>query len=231
MNSLLSSDWQVNALLFSSSNLSGWAQGVIEVSTAPSHYDLDPALLAKLSSKHDSSELMALVAMKAPDINRIDLATPPLLVVLDRPSNPGNLGTIIRSCDAFAATALLLTGHAADLYDPKTLAATTGSFFVVDAHSFASHQAVVPLFERIRTKYGAVQLVGSSANAPTSLYALDFTLPTVLLIGNEEKGLSHVYTSLANTIVTIPMRAKAASSLNVAVATSIFLAEARRQRG
>lgn len=53
----------------------------------------------------------------------------PFLVVFDRPSNKGNLGTLIRSCEAFGVDALLLTGHGVDMYDPEVVTATMGSFF------------------------------------------------------------------------------------------------------
>ena len=232
INHLVTTDWHIEALLFSrEAGLSDWAETVIIKSRTPIHYELPLSLLRQLSGKNNASELICVVAFKEQSFSRINIAAPPFIVLVDRPSNPGNLGTIIRSCDAFRADGLILTGHAVDLYDPGTLAATAGSFFAVPALQFASHKDVLPFFEEIEKKHGTLQIIGSSAKAQTSLYEVDYTRPTVLLVGNEEKGLSHFYQELANLTVSIPIAGKAATSLNVAAATAIFLAEAHRQRG
>lgn len=233
INELIKSDWHIKALLYAQDKpLSNWAQGILERSNAETHYLLAPALLEKLSGKHQASELLCLVEMKKLGfqdlIPRSD--APPLILLLDRISNPGNLGTMIRSCDALGATGIILSGHAADLFDPKTLAATAGSFFAVPALQLPSHKEILPFFEQLRERYGELQVVGSSAHTHSTLYELDYRKPTVFLIGNEEKGLSHAYQSLATKTVTIPMSAKAATSLNAAVAASIMLSEAKRQR-
>lgn len=232
VNQLLASDWQVNALLYSrEAKLSNWTESILENSNAPVHYELSLDLMRKLSGKNNTSEVICVVAFKKPSFERLAVDTAPFIVVLDRPSNPGNLGTIIRSCDAFGVDGLIVTGHAADLYDPRTLAATAGSFFAVPALQFPSHAEVLPFLEALTQKHGALQIIGTSARAKTSLYQVDYHLPTLLLIGSEEKGLSHFYQSLANLNVTIPIAGKAATSLNVASAASILFAEARRQRG
>ena len=233
INELIKSDWRIKALLYAEDRpLSNWAQDTLKRSNAETHYLLAPALLEKLSGKHQASELLCLVEMKK--LGFQDLLprsdAPPLILLLDRISNPGNLGTMIRSCDALGATGIILSGHAADLFDPKTLAATAGSFFAVPSLHLPSHKEVLPFFENLREHYGELQVVGSSAHTHTTLYELDCRKATVFLIGNEEKGLSHAYQSLATQTVTIPMNAKAATSLNAAVAASIMLAEAKRQR-
>jgi TrmH family RNA methyltransferase len=63
------------------------------------------------------------------DLAKIPIKEDLLVVVFDRPSSPGNLGTIIRTCDALGADGLIITGHAVDVYDPETISATTGSLF------------------------------------------------------------------------------------------------------
>ena len=235
INELYKSSWHVKALLYTGDKpLSNWAQDILKRDRADIHYELSTELMAKLSAKNQASELLCLVEMK--DLSFETLASahtdaPPLIVVCDRLSNPGNLGTIIRSCDAFGASGLIVTGHAADLYDPKTLAATAGSFFAVPSLWLESHKDVLPFLEQLREKYGRVQVIGSSAQASTTLYDLDYRGASIFLIGNEEKGLSQSYQSLATQSVTIPMMSKAATSLNAAVAASIMLAEARRQKG
>lgn len=222
--------WEINALVFSrEKRLSDWAEGIIQKAHAKKHFELPLRLMEKLNDKEDASELIALVGMPAEDLSRIPVRDKILVVVLDRPSNPGNLGTIIRSCDALRADGLIISGHATDLYDPETIRATTGSFFCVPAVRLPSHRDLTPWIYGLKKRLDGLQVVGASAKAKVPIREHDFTAPTILLVGNETNGLSDAYQALADAIVTIPMYGYA-SSLNIACAASILLYEAARQR-
>ena len=222
--------WHFRSLIFvHEQSLSDWAQGVLEAAQADLHYALPYPLQAKLSAKTDPSELIAILEMPADSFDRITFKGLPLIVVVDRSSNPGNLGTIIRSCDALGVDGLVMTGHAVDPYDPEVIAATTGSLFALPVIRKASAKELAPLLERLRNEYGDVQLVGTSAQADKPLYEGNFWRPTVLMIGNETDGLSQAYEQMADVMLNIPMQGSA-SSLNVACATSIVLYEVARQR-
>jgi 23S rRNA (uridine2479-2'-O)-methyltransferase len=188
-----------------------------------------PHLLEKLSNKTEPSELLALVAMPDDDLARIPLTSRLLVVIFDRPASPGNLGTIIRSCDALHVNGLILTGHGVDLYDPETISASTGSLFALPVVRLPSHQELLPWFETIRFTVGPFQVVGSDEKAERTIAEHDFKQPTVLVVGNETWGMSAAYRDLCDVVVKIPI-AGSASSLNVACATSIFLYEIDRQR-
>ena len=223
--------WEINALVFSrEKRLSDWADGMLQKSGAKKHYELPIHLMEKLSDKDETSELIALVEIPADDLSRIPTGEKMLVVVLDRPASPGNLGTSLRSCDALQADGLIVSGHAADLYDPETIRAPTGSFFCVPSIRIASHNELVPWLDGLKQRYDGFQIVGTSAKAKITIHEHDFTEPTVLLVGNETNGLSDAYKALADRMVTIPMYGYA-SSLNIACATSILLYEAMRQRG
>jgi len=223
-------EWHVKALLYSrEKRLSDWAEGVIRRAGAERLYELPIALMDELSQKEDASELIALVEIPSNNLERIPLCPDLLVVILDRPSSPGNLGTLIRSCDALGVHGLVLTGHAVDLYDPETVRATTGSFFSLPGVVLPSHHELLPWLESLRSRVQGLQVVGTSAKADTPIDEHDFKTPTILLIGNETRGLSEAYRSLCDKIVTIPM-AGSATSLNIACATSILLYEISRQR-
>jgi 23S rRNA (uridine2479-2'-O)-methyltransferase len=231
INQALASHWEIEAFAFASDmRLSDWATHILEHSSAKKHYDLPFALMRKISQKEDTSELIAILRMPPDDIARIPESDSPLIVILDRIASPGNLGTIIRSCDALGVDGVILTGHAADLYAPETIRATTGSFFAVPVVRIASPQELIPWVEARKHTHPRLEIVATSANAETSLDAHDFTTPTILLIGNENHGLSVFYRELSDKSVTISM-AGSASSLNVACATSVLLYEISRQRG
>ena len=81
--------------------------------------------------------------MPPDDLNRIPAVPRFLGVVLDRPANPGNVGSIIRSADAFGADGIMVTGHAADVYDPRAVRASTGSLFARPVVRCPSHREVI----------------------------------------------------------------------------------------
>ena len=92
-----------------------------------------------------------------------------------------------------------------------------------------SQKELLPWLETVKQRRGGIQIVGSDEHGEHDLDAHDFTLPTLLVAGNETWGMSAAYRELCNAIVSIPI-AGSASSLNVACATSILLYEIGRQR-
>ncbi len=230
INQALAHGWTINAFLYSRDRrLSRWAEGILAGSTARTHFELPGDLMEKLSNKSEPSELIALVAMPPDDLSRIPVHEGMCVVVMDRPSSPGNLGAIIRSCDALEVDGVIITGHAADVYDPETISATTGSLFAVPVVRLSTPSELVPWFETVRPRIGVLQIVGTDEAGTIEIDDHDFTLPTVIVAGNETVGMSAYYRELCSTIVRIPIYGSA-TSLNVACATSIILYERDRQR-
>lgn len=211
--------------------LSGWAQELLETVPTECNYLLSPALMAELSSKDDTSELLAIAAMRQDALDIDSLSDNPLLLLLDRPSNRGNLGTILRTADALGVEAVLLTGHSVDLYDPEVLAASMGSFFRVPSVRVASHADIGTLLDSLRKQFPALRLIGTTAHDAVPIHKADMSGPTLILIGNETDGLSRNLKETCDTMATIPMReGSGASSLNVACATTVIVYEALAQR-
>jgi len=230
INLALKHHWKVRAFLYSRERkLSDWAEDILHSSQAEIHYELPLPLLEKLSNKEETSELLAIVTMLDDNLARIQLHEQLLVVVFDRPASPGNLGSIIRSCDALRVDGLIITGHSVDVYDPETIRASTGSFFALPVVRLPSQKELRPWFDSIRERVGAFQIVGSDERAEHPIDAHDFTQPTVLVVGNETWGMSASYKELCDEVVKIPIYGSA-SSLNVASATSIVLYEVDRQR-
>lgn len=230
INLALKYQWRIRAFLYSREReLSDWAKDILRHSHAQVHYELPLSLLEKLSYKEETSELLAVVTMPDDDLARIPLHEQLLVVVFDRPTSPGNLGSIIRSCDALRVDGLIITGHSVDVYDPETIRASTGSFFALPIVRLPSHKELRPWFATIQERVGLFQIVGSDERAEHPIDAHDFTKPTVLIVGNETWGMSASYKELCDEVVRIPIYGSA-SSLNVASATSIVLYEVDRQR-
>lgn len=225
----LQNDWEIVSFAYSSQRkLSNWAKGILDRSKASIHYEIPLELMEKLSDKEESSELVAIVSMPSEGFSRIKVDPNLLIVVFDRPSNHGNLGTIIRSCDSFKVNGLIMTGHCVDLYDPQTIRSSMGSFFAVPVVRCEQGELLHWLAERKREN-AETQFIGTSAKAEQIIGDCDLLKPTVLFLGNETDGLSKAYKGLCDELVTIPIYGSA-TSLNVACAASICLYEIDRQR-
>jgi tRNA G18 (ribose-2'-O)-methylase SpoU len=232
INGAISNHFQIKAFIYNNEiKLSDWAINILQNDKTTTRYELTPALMERISDKEDTSELVAIVAMPANELSKINLPANPLLVIFDRPANKGNLGSIIRSCDAFGADALIITGHAVDLYDPETIRASMGSFFKLPMARVPSFNDVKGWLLGLKEKYRKIQFVGTSEKGQKDLDKCNFAGPVAVFMGNEAEGLSFNYEEMSDVLVRIPMSENSsASSLNVSNAASIFLYEISRQR-
>lgn len=223
--------WPIRAVLYDAERpLSQWGAQVLERS-AGERVAIAPELLRQLSDKdQDAPELVAVVEMPQDHLSRISVASSFLGMVFDRPSMPGNIGTIVRSLDAFGGSGLIVTGHGADPYDPKSVRASTGSLFAVPIVRLPSHQPVLAWARDQRAAGISLTVIGTDENGAEDVADLDLTGPTLLVIGNETAGLSAGWRDACDAMARIPIGG-AASSLNVASAATVTLYEAARQRG
>jgi RNA methyltransferase, TrmH family len=147
----------------------------------------------------------------------------PLVLVLAGLQDPGNVGTLLRSAEAFAASGVLLLPGTASPWNPKALRASAGSAFRVPAFSTTEAEAIHLLAEHNIPATAAV------ARAGTPINEAPLTQSCALLIGNEGAGLSDSLLAAAAHRVTIPTPGNV-ESLNAAIAGSLLLYEAARQR-
>jgi TrmH family RNA methyltransferase len=217
----LAVEWPVRAALVpAAAQRSPWAEDCLtRVDTV---IEVRADLFARLTARDEPPELMLLGRIPVPDLAAVPHQSDGVVVVLDRPGNPGNLGTIIRTSDALGASGVLLSGHGAHLYDPQTVRASVGSLFALPVVPVPSNEALIDWVAQWRTK------------APVTVYATDehgevplsgsvvLSRPAVILLGSERTGLSTALAALADVSLAIPM-AGSASSLNVAVAAGIVL--------
>lgn len=116
INEARKNGWEFSSLLFSREKpLSHWAEETLQGVRTRVNYELPLSLMRELSGKEDTSELLAIGKMRKDSFEELRLSPTPLLALFDRPSNRGNLGTILRSCDALGVNGLILTGHGVDL--------------------------------------------------------------------------------------------------------------------
>jgi len=146
-----------------------------------------------------------------------------LLVVVEKVEKPGNLGAILRSCDAAGIDAVLVADPLTDLFNPNVIRASIGTVFHVPT--------VVADGKEIRTylKNNKIRLIAATPHAGKDYTAVSYAPPTAILVGNEDCGLSPGWLEQADIRVRIPMRG-IADSLNVSVTAAVLLFEAVRQR-
>jgi TrmH family RNA methyltransferase len=208
---------------------------------APRNVELIELTEDVFASAMDTQSPRGLAALLVPPIWTIDDVFPttsprdvsPLLLIAAGLQDPGNLGTLIRSAEAFGAAAVLTTTGTVNEWNQKALRASAGSVFrmpvvQVEAHDLAALQAkgvrvlaaVAPSSDSQGARHGS---------SPTAAPDADLTGPCALMIGNEGSGLSDEWLQLADARITIPTPGQV-ESLNAAVAGSLLLYEAARQR-
>lgn len=149
----------------------------------------------------------------------------PLLLAAVGVRDPGNLGTIIRAADSFGATGLVTLPASADPYSPKVVRASAGSVLhlpIASANTYLQVRWIAD--QRALTTYGTS---ARSGNRPDEV---DLSRGSIIFLGPEATGLSEEILNLCDGVIRIPRR-PVVESLNVAVAASVLLYEAARQRG
>jgi TrmH family RNA methyltransferase len=141
-------------------------------------------------------------------------------VVLDGVQDPGNAGTIVRSAEAFGATGVLAIKGTVNLFNPKSLRASAGSLFRL------------PYVQGCEVEMALTALAGMAGYATVvtggqPIGEADFTVPAAVIIGSEARGVSQAWRDASRSVM-IPT--SGVESLNAAVAASIVLYEASRQR-
>lgn len=146
------------------------------------------------------------------------------LLFLDGIQDPGNMGTIIRSCDAFKLDGIILGENCVDSYNPKVVRATMGSIFRVPIYYTKNNIDCLKKLKDNNFKLYATSLDGSVPN-----YDIDYSEKYVITIGNESRGVANSILEIADGLIKIPMPGNA-ESLNAGVAASIIMYEAMKQR-
>lgn len=146
-------------------------------------------------------------------------------VALQDIQHPGNLGTLIRTCDAIGGDGVILSGHTTDPYSPVAVRGTLGSIFSqrivrADRRDFSAW---------CESQKPDVTVVGTALDGSLDYRDADYTKPVVLIMGNERVGLSEEQKALCDQLVRIPMLGYV-ESLNLSIASALVLYEVLRQQ-
>jgi TrmH family RNA methyltransferase len=206
--------------------LSGWATGLIAAHPDAAVIAAADDLYHKLCDRQEPSEILATAKIRRLRLNDLPPFKEPFIILFDRPGDTGNLGSVIRSANSFGADALLILGHGADAYDPKTIRASLGSVFHTRIAQLESMDELEAFIAAERARSG-MKVIGTDSKGVRPLDGERLQRTLLLALGNEAKGLSVALKSLCDGIVRIPL-AGDVNSLNVASAAGIFMWEIYR---
>lgn len=147
----------------------------------------------------------------------------PFLVVAEAIEKPGNLGTILRSSDAVGLDGLIVCNKCTDIHNPNVVRASVGTLFTVPVFEAKSEDTIEWL------KQSKIPILAATPSAKKQFTEVDMSGPLAIAVGTEQLGLSELWMTQADLQVCIPM-CGVADSLNVAMATTLLLYEALRQR-
>ena len=167
--------------------------------------------------------MAALVRVKAFALDEMFVPAPALLVAIAGLQDPGNLGTIARSAEAFGATGLLLGERTVGPWNWKAVRASAGSLFRLPALKIELAKALGEIKSR------DVRVLATSSHKGTAIAEVDLRGPVAFIVGSEGAGVPKDVLTQADEVVAIPHSAKV-ESLNAGIAASILLYEAARQR-
>ncbi len=184
--------------------------------------EVSEEVFKKISSRENPDGYLAVAATETKDLEKIKLSQSPLIVILDGTEKPGNIGAIIRTCDAVKADVILVCGQA-DVYNQNTIRASLGTVFTKQVVVCPIENAVAWL------KKNKIRIFATSLEAKEYHTEKDYRKSVALVIGAEHEGISRHWLNAGADLIKIPMLGKI-DSLNASVSAGVVLYEIIRQR-
>lgn len=201
----------------------GWDAVALARSREVEVIEVDEPVFRTLSKRDGPQGIAAVLRQRWERLRDIEPGDGSTWVALESAADAGNIGTIVRTCDATGAEGVILLDHTADPFDPVAMRASTGAVF--------TSRLVRSSFPELRewAQAHGLTMVGTAGDAAEDYRTADYGARTIVLMGSERAGLPEAYQAACDRMVSIPMRGRA-DSLNLAVATGLVLYEVLHQR-
>lgn len=187
-------------------------------------FEVTKELYSKIAYRGGTEGLIAEVRAKECTLDMLQLPDNPLVLVTESVEKPGNVGAMLRSCDAAGADAMIICGSShTDLYNPNLIRASLGAVFTVPCAVCSTSEAVAFL------RGHDIRILTAQLQDSSLYYDCDMRRGTALVMGTEATGLSDEWRAAADAHIRIPMLGRL-DSLNVSVSAAVLLFEAVRQR-
>lgn len=176
-------------------------------------YKVNEKVMKKISTTESAAPVLAVVEKKKYCVQKEYSR----VILLENIKDNGNLGTVIRSAGAFNIDAVILLGECCDLYSPKTIRSSVGTFFSVPVIEYKST-------DKLKNDFKDYNFISTNLHKKSDISLSEIKDKFVLMFGSEADGLSEETTKLANKNFILPINSKV-ESLNLATALSIVLYE------
>ena len=213
---------EVEEIFVASSKLAGFGEEDWPGKAGAALCGVSDRLFHALSDTVTSQGILAIVRIPPAPLDSL-LTGDPFLLIAHQVQDPGNLGTLVRSAEAFGVSALLLTTHTVSPLNPKAVRASAGSLFRLPV---AGQLAPASLAARLRRS--RIRLMAAVPGGSTDFRRADYSGGLALVVGSEGRGIPPGLGAF-HAEVRVPT-ARGVDSLNVAAAAAILLCEAARQR-
>lgn len=186
--------------------------------------EINKEVYQKLAYRDTTEGIIAVAKTKSLALQDLKLPKNPLILVMESIEKPGNIGAMLRTCDAANIDAVIIANPKTDLYNPNIVRSSVGCLFTNQIATGSTEDVIKFLKEK------NIAIFGATLQNSNFYYTQDYTIPTALVVGTEATGLTQAWRDAATQNVIIPMQGEI-DSMNVSVASAILLFEAKRQRG
>lgn len=186
-------------------------------------FEVSREVYRKIAYREGTEGVIAEMKMKSRSLSELKLRDNALIAVVESVEKPGNLGAMLRTCDATGADALIVCDPLTDLFNPNLIRASIGAAFTVPCVACSSEEAISFLKEK------KIQILTAQLQDSSLYYECDMKRSTAIVMGTEATGLSELWREAADAHIRIPMLGRL-DSLNVSVSAAILLYESIRQR-
>ncbi|MFO0970853.1 MAG: RNA methyltransferase [Candidatus Saccharimonadales bacterium] len=200
-----------------------YAEELVLKGVAPRIHTVNREVFQKITYRGSSDGILAIFDATQKTLDDLELGNTPSFIIVEGIEKPGNLGAIIRSADGADIDAVIVCNSTCDIFNPNVIRASLGTVFTKQVVTASNEQVSDFLAKHEITTYSALLSERSSAYT-----AVDFTIPTAIVLGTEHDGLSEFWQQRSIPVV-IPMRGSN-DSLNVSNAAAILAYEIVRQR-
>ncbi|MBY0487110.1 MAG: RNA methyltransferase [Flavobacteriaceae bacterium] len=186
--------------------------------------EINKEVYQKLAYRDTTEGILAIAKTKSLALSDLNLPNNPLILVMESIEKPGNLGAMLRTCDAANVDAVIIANPKTDLYNPNIVRSSVGCLFTNQIATGSTEDVIKFLKDK------NIAIFGATLQNSNFYHIQDYTIPTALIVGTEATGLTQAWRDNATQNVIIPMQGEI-DSMNVSVASAILLFEAKRQRG
>ena len=177
----------------------------------------------RISIRSGGEKIIAIARSKSHQLKTLKLSRKSLIVVLEEPEKPGNIGALYRTAAAAKIDAIIISNPKTDFYNPNSIRSSLGDIFKIPT-AIESNENVVSFLKKREFNILTTFIKKGSVRYDK----FDYQLPCALVIGSESEGLSNFWSKVANENLVIPM-AKTSNSLNLSVSAGILIYEAARK--